>query len=74
MRGLARRDPKRLLLILKLAKKNPVESKIASFAGIAIGTLRYWRKLSEQGQPGDGFDLETDGRTERFHILFEDAV
>ena len=67
--------PKTLRLCLKIAKKNPVESKIAAYAGIATGTLRYWLKLSERGHPGDPFDLETDhGRIERFHILFRDAV
>lgn len=75
MTGLARRYPKTLRLCITIAKKNPVESKIAAYAGIATGTLRYWLKLSERGNPGDDFDLETDhGRVERFHILFQDAV
>ncbi len=75
MTGLARRYPKTLRLCITIAKKNPVESKIAGGAGIATATLRYWLKLSERGNPGDDFDLETDhGRVERFHILFQDAV
>jgi len=37
--------------------------------------LRYWVILSREGYPGDPFDIKLeDGRTERFHILFEDAI
>lgn len=61
-------------LVLKVAKRTPVEGVIAARVGIATATLRYMLKLSEKGHPGDIFDLEVDGRIERFHILFQDAI
>ena len=67
--------PSTLRLILKLAVDNPVESQIASQAGMSITALRYCVQLSRKGQPGDIFDLQaSDGRIERFHNLFADAV
>lgn len=75
--GLATRKygPKYFRLILKIAAKNPVEAQIASGAGMSITSLRYMLKLSRAGRPGDIFDVKmADGRVERLHILFEDAV
>jgi transposase-like protein len=48
---------------------------IARKAGVSTNTLRYWMTLSREGYVGDPFDIKLeDGRTERFHILFEDAI
>lgn len=75
--GLAQRKyaPKYLKLVLKIARENPVESQIASQAGMSICALRNCVALSKKGRSPDIFDLPTpDGGTERFHIQFEDAV
>jgi hypothetical protein len=67
--------PQELKLVIKLAADTPVESVIAHRAGISTNALRYWNILSREGYPGDPFDIKLeDGRTERFHILFEDAI
>lgn len=74
--GLAQRKyaPQNLKVILKIAKDNPVESQIASQAGMSVTALRYCVALSKSRLEDKTFDLPTDdGRVERFHILFEDA-
>jgi hypothetical protein len=67
--------PERLRLVLKLARELPVETVIAHEAGMSKSALRYALMGSREGHPGDPFDIKLeDGTTERFHILFEDAV
>jgi hypothetical protein len=67
--------PQRLRLVLKLAREFPVEAVIAYEAGMSTSALRYAVMGSREGHPGDLFDMKLDdGTTERFHILFEDAI
>jgi hypothetical protein len=67
--------PERLRLVIKLARELPVETVIAHEAGMSKSALRYALMGSREGHPGDPFDIKLeDGTTERFHILFEDAV
>jgi hypothetical protein len=67
--------PERLRLVIKLARELPVEDVIAYEAGMSKSALRYALMGSREGHPGDPFDIKLeDGTTERFHILFEDAV
>jgi hypothetical protein len=67
--------PDKLRLVLKLAKEIPDETVIAHAAGMSKSALRYALMGSREGHPGDPFDIKLeDGLTERFHILFEDAI
>ena len=67
--------PERLRLVIKLAREFPIETVIAHKAGMSKSALRYALMGSREGHPGDPFDMKLeDGTTERFHILFEDAV
>src|ERR1700726_4460769 len=61
--------------ILKAARATPVLTAICMRAGVSRTLIKYWLKLSQKGRRGDFFDLPTDeDRSERFHILFEDAI
>ena len=67
--------PQKLRLVLKLAEQFPDETVIAHEAGMSKSALRYALMGSREGHPGDPFDIKLeDGTTERFHILFEDAI
>jgi hypothetical protein len=67
--------PEKLRLVLKLAREFPNETVIAHGAGMSRSSLRYALMGSREGHSGDVFDMKTgDGFTERFHILFEDAI
>jgi hypothetical protein len=67
--------PERLRLVLKLAADTPVESVIAYRAGISQNLLRYWYMASKEGHAGDPFDIKLeDDLTERYHILYQDAL
>jgi hypothetical protein len=67
--------PQKLRLVLRLAEQFPDETVIAHAAGMTKSALRYMLMGSRQGHPGDPFDMKIeDGLTERFHILFEDAI
>ncbi len=75
---LKRKYPKEILSqVVKCAAEIPVVSVICRNAKINRTNLRYWLVLSRKGGPGDGFDLPVPGdesRTERFHVLYEDAL
>jgi|SRR5579864_4123959 len=66
-------SPERLTLILDYLLQFPHVTRAALFAGITYPTLRYWLMRSREGQPGDGFDLEYNDVTKRFHEHFADA-
>lgn len=60
--------------ILEAAAVSPVITVICARAGVSRTLIKYWLALSRKGRKGDLFDIEIDeGRTERFHKLFEDA-
>lgn len=76
-RGLASRRGAQSTMktILKNARQSPVLSVICTRSRVSRTLLKYWLALSRKGRRGDFFDFPIDeGRTERFHILFEDAV
>jgi hypothetical protein len=67
--------PEKLKLVLKVAADVPIESVICHKVGMSKSALRYALKGSREGRPGDIFDIKLEnGGTERFHILFEDAI
>jgi hypothetical protein len=67
--------PEKLKLVLKVAADVPIESVICHKVDMSKSALRYALKGSREGHPGDIFDIKLeDGGTERFHILFEDAI
>lgn len=67
--------------ILNAAKISPVITVICKRANVSRTLLKYWLALSRKGKRGDWFDLPIDvsdgsrnPMTERFHVLFEDAM
>jgi hypothetical protein len=67
--------PEKLRLVLKLAADIPIEAVNCRRADMSRGALKYALMGSREGEPGDIFDIALeDGSTERFHILFEDAL
>jgi hypothetical protein len=71
--------PQKLRFVVELARVFPIETVIAREAGMSKSALRYALMGSREGHPGDLFDMEIDDGignsiTERFHILFEDAI
>jgi hypothetical protein len=73
---LSRRDhTKSLKRLLVSARDVPSLAAICRKAGVSRTLLRYWLTLSRKGRKGDFFDVPVEeGRTERFHVLFEDAM
>jgi len=71
-------SPRRLLFIIKCIAEVPVVADVLRRATCSRTALEYWLKKSERGTKGDGFDLQIpndeDGQTERFHILFRNAL
>ena len=62
--------PKRLKKILDTMADIPVKSIACRAVGISRSTIDYWLKRSENGKPGDGFDVMIDGEPVRFHVAF----
>lgn len=75
--NLAKREEnqRRMRLLLKCVADCPMQVVFCHKSGVPMTALRYWLGLSRIGRKGDGFDISlAGGRTERFHILFEDAL
>ena len=61
--------------ILVAATDIPIMSAVCLKAQVSRQLIKYWLTLSRKGRRGDFFDVPIgDNRTERFHILFEDAM
>lgn len=67
-------SPERMTVLLKKVMEFPNVTKACAFSGIVYSTLKYWIKRSQEGQPGDGFDLEFGEEIKRFHQHWEDAL
>ena len=74
--GIARSTPKLcpelMLLVLDALAERPFYYYAANKAGIHRKTLAYWIRRSEAGD--DGYDVEWQGITQRFHEHCESAI
>jgi hypothetical protein len=62
-------SPERMRVVLDSLSERPIQSDAARAAGICRKTLEYWIKRSKAGD--DGYDIEHEGVTMRFHIHCE---
>ena len=61
--------------VLKAAAEFPNIAVICKRTGVARDALRYWLTMSRERSSDSLFDIPTaQGRTERFHVLWEDAI
>ena len=67
-----KRSPERMRIVLDALKEYPILSRAAVKAGIHHKTLAYWLKCSAAGH--DGYDVEWQGETWRFHEHCESAI
>jgi hypothetical protein len=73
-------SPERLQRILDACADMPINNSVCTRAGISVTTLKYWLQKSEDGTPGDGFDVPTgmeEGEgpvTTRFHEAWDSAI
>ena len=63
-------SPERLTKLLNSITQFPQINRACAMAGISVWTLQNYLKKSENGTPGDGFDLTYGEETKRFHIHF----
>jgi hypothetical protein len=64
-------SPELMRIVLDALRENPIQSDAARQAGIHRKALENWKQRSAAGD--DGFDLEWEGVTERFHEHCESA-
>jgi len=68
----------RMVRVLTAMTDMPVAADACKMSGISTSTLKYWLTKSNEGQPGDGFDVVLDeaepDQTVRFHEAWNDAV
>jgi hypothetical protein len=67
-------DPKRLTKFLDRLVQFPRVKAACAFAGFSYSSLRYYLAKSENGKPGDGFDLTYGEETKRFHLHYADCL
>jgi hypothetical protein len=65
-------SPERMLVVVAALREYPILARAAAKAGIHHKTLAYWLKCSAAGH--DGYDIEWQGETWRFHELCESAI
>ena len=65
-------SPELMQIILDALREYPVQSRAARKAGIHRKALEDWKKRSKAGD--DGFDLEWEGVTDRFHEHCKSAI
>ncbi len=65
-------SPERMRIVLDALREYPILARAAAKAGIHHKTLAYWLKCSAAGH--DGYDVEWQGETWRFHELCESAI
>ena len=65
-------SPELMRIVLDHLREYPLLSSAARKAGIHPKTLAYWLKRSEAGD--DGYDVEWQGVTSRFHEHYELAI
>ncbi len=76
------RLPDRLSRLLKNISEIPIATDAARRAGISLSQLKYMLQKSKEGRSGDGYDVAlpegedngTPDNTERFHVVWEDAM
>ena len=67
-----KRSAQRMRNVLDALKEYPILARAAAKAGIHHKTLAYWLKCSAAGH--DGYDIEWQGETWRFHEHCESAI
>jgi hypothetical protein len=67
-----KRSPELMRIVLDILREYPVLSCAAWKAGIHRKTIKYWIKCSKAGH--EGYDVEWQGVTERFHEHCESAI
>lgn len=74
--GRTKLTPDRLLGLCKFVKQMPVAGAACEQNGISTSTLKLWILRSQEGKPGDGFDVIIPPDTEptRFHQAWFDAM
>jgi hypothetical protein len=65
-------SPELMRIVLDTLREYPVQSYAARMAGIHPKTLAYWLKRSNAGD--DGYDIEWQDVTSRFHEHYESAI
>lgn len=60
--------------ILDAIQKWPNVSHACVLNGINYVTLRNWLLKSKNGRPNDGWELDYEGRTARFHVHYDDCI
>jgi hypothetical protein len=63
---------RRMLVVIEALREYPIRSRAAAKAGIQRKALEYLEKCSKAGQ--DGYDIEWEGFTWRFHEACEAAI
>jgi hypothetical protein len=66
------RSPERMRVVVDSLKEHPVLARAALKAGIHRKTLANWLKDSKAGH--EGYDIECEGETYRFHDLCDFAI
>lgn len=68
----------RMVRVLTAMTDMPVAADACKMSGISTSTLKYWLGKSQEGQPGDGFDVILDpdepDQVVRLHEAWNDAV
>lgn len=68
----------RMLRVLTAISDMPVAADACMRAGMSVTTLKYWLTKSNDGAPGDGYDVifdpEEPEATRRFHEAWNDAM
>jgi hypothetical protein len=67
-----KRSPELMRIVLDALTEYPVQSWAARKAGIHPKAIAYWLKRSKAGD--DGYDVEWQGVTGRFHENYESAI
>jgi hypothetical protein len=67
-------SPRNLINLLNQLSRWPNITKACAIAGFSYSSLQYYLIKSDQGYPGDGFDLTWGEETKRFHQHYADAL
>ena len=73
-RGGKKSNPERLTKFLDRLTKEPNITRVCAAVGLSHKSLRTYIAKSEQGHPGDGFDLDYGGEKKRFHEHYIDVM
>lgn len=67
-----------MIRVLTALTEMPVSANACTMSGISVSTAKYWIACSQDGQPGDAYDVMLDPRDPdsvvRFHDAWNDAM